>query len=79
MRLVGGGAEAPLPIGFVVLTVALEPHDLAVPFEGEHVRRNAIEEPPVVADHNRAARKVEQRFLERAEGVDVEVVGRFVQ
>src|SRR5262245_25454113 len=30
MRPVGLGAEAPLPVGFVVLVVAFEPHDAAV-------------------------------------------------
>ena len=30
MRLIGGGAEAALPVGFVVLIVALEPDNLAV-------------------------------------------------
>src|SRR5574338_1428961 len=54
VRLVGFGAEAALAVGFVVLVVTLEPHDLTVAFEGEHVRRDAIEEPPVVADDDGA-------------------------
>src|SRR5438477_5274613 len=33
-----------------ILIVALEPHDLAVAFEREHVRGDSIEEPAVVAD-----------------------------
>src|SRR3954447_14584532 len=79
VRLIGCGAEAPLPVGLVVLVVALEPHDLAVPLEREHVGRDAVEEPAIVADHHRAAGEVEQRLLERAQRVDVEVVGRLVE
>src|SRR5690348_6931847 len=39
----------------VGLEVALEPRDLRVPFEGEHVRRHAVQEPAVVGDDHRAA------------------------
>src|SRR5258707_11322887 len=79
VRLIGCGAEPALPIGFIVLIIALEPHDLAVAFEREHVRRDAIEKPAIVADDDGAAREVEERLLERAQRVDVEVVGRLVE
>src|SRR5438067_4346055 len=79
VRLIGFGAEAASAIGFVILIVALEPFDLAVAFEGEHVGRDAIEEPAVVADDDGAARKVEERLLERAQRVHVEIVGRLVE
>ena len=79
MRLVGVGAQAPMPIGFVVLVVPLEPDDLAVAFEREHVRRDAVEEPAIVADHDRAAGEVQQRLLERTQRVDVEIVRGFVE
>src|SRR5439155_576213 len=62
VRLIGFGAEAASAIGFVILIVALEPFDLAVAFEGEHVGRDAIEEPAVVADDDGAACKVEERL-----------------
>ena len=52
---------------------------LAVALEGEDVRRDAVEEPAVVADDHGAAGIVEQRLLERAQRVDVEVVGRLVE
>src|SRR5918993_3647160 len=79
VRLVRLCPEAPLPIGFVVLVVALEPHHLAVPFEGEHVRRDAVEEPAIVADHDGAAGEREQRLLQRAQRVDVEIVRGLVE
>src|SRR6478609_2056203 len=46
---------------------------------GEDVRRDAVEEPPVVGDDDGAAGELEQRVLEGAEGLDVEVVGRLVE
>jgi hypothetical protein len=79
VRLVGLVAEPAVPVGFVVLVVALEPHHLAVALEGEDVGGDAVEEPAVVADHHGAAGEVEQRLFQRAQRVDVEVVGRLVE
>ena len=39
----------------------------------------AVEEPAIVRDHDGAAGEVEQRLLERAQRVDVEVVRRLVE
>src|SRR5581483_11023092 len=58
---------------------ALVPDRLAVPLEGEDVGRDAVEEPAVVRDHDGAAGELEQRLLERAQRVDVEVVRRLVE
>src|SRR5437763_10371507 len=58
---------------------ALEPRHLALALEGEDVSRDAVEEPAVVRDHDRAAGEVEQRLLERSQRVDVEVVRGLVQ
>src|SRR5258708_2578766 len=75
----GGGAEAAFAVGFVVLVVAFGPHDLALALEGEHVGGDAGEEPAGVADDDHTAGEGEQRFLERPQRVDVEVVGGFIQ
>ncbi len=40
---------------------------------------DAVEEPAVVGDDDGAAGEGEQRLLERAQRVDVEVVGRLVE
>src|SRR5512143_2601149 len=79
VRRVGLGTEALVAVGLVVLVVPLVPDDLAVPLEREHVRGDAVEEPPVVADDDRAAAEGEERLLERAQRVDVEVVRRLVE
>ena len=73
-----GAARLAHPVG-VLAPVALEPRHLAVALEGEDVRRDAVEEPAVVGDDDGAAGEVEQRVLERAQRVDVEVVGRLVE
>ena len=51
----------------------------AVALEGQDVGRDAIEEPAVVTDDDRATGKIEQSVLEGPQGVDVEVVGGLVQ
>src|SRR5690349_6382159 len=79
MRPICLGAEATLPVGLVVLVIAFEPHHPAVALERQHMGGNPIEKPPVVADDDGAAGVVDQRLLERAQRVDVEVVGRLVQ
>src|SRR3712207_5743115 len=52
---------------------------MAVAFEGEDVGGEAVEEEAVVADDDGAAGEILERLLERAEGLDVEVVGRLVE
>src|SRR5947209_12776614 len=79
MRLVGGGAEAGVPLLLIDLVVALAPDDAAVALEGEHVRRNAVEEPAVVRDDDGTAAEVDERVFERTQRVHVEVVGRLVE
>ena len=79
MRLIGVRAQPAVPVGLVVLVVALEPDDLAVALEREDVRRDAVEEPAVVADDDGAAGEGLERLFERAQRVDVEVVRRLVE
>src|SRR4051812_46139065 len=79
MRLVRVGAETLLALRLVGLIVALAPDRLAVALERQDMRRDAVEEPAVVADDHRAAAEVEQRVFEGAERLDVEVVRRLVE
>src|ERR1051326_1017217 len=75
----GLGAEPLAPVLLVGVEVALEPADLAVALEGQDVGRDAIQEPAVVGDDHRTAGEAQQRLLEGAQRVDVEVVGRLVE
>ena len=68
-----------MAIDLVVLVVAFEPDHLAVAFERQDVGGDAVQEPAVMGDDHRAAREVHEGFFERAQGIDVEVVGRFVE
>ena len=79
VRLERFGAAGLLDPLRVLAPGALEPRRLAVAFEREDVRRDAVEEPAIVGDHDGAAGEVEQGVLERAQRVDVEVVRRLVE
>src|SRR5260221_6375137 len=73
------GTKALSAVCLVRLVVALEPFDVAVAFEGEHVRRDPIEKPAIVADDHGAAGKVGEGGFERSERVDVEIVRGLVE
>src|SRR4051794_16961447 len=67
----------------VVAVTAFEPEPLAglvvSAFPSEQMRRDLVEEPPVVADDDRAAWELLQGVFERTQRLDVEVVGRLVE
>src|SRR6266446_5680217 len=70
----GVGSEPAHLVLLVVLEVALEPLDVAVALERQNMRGDAVEEPAIVADDDRAAGEILERLLERAQRIDVEVV-----
>src|SRR3974390_305537 len=72
-------AEPAHLVFLVILEVAFEPFDMAVALEGQDVGGDAIEEPAIVADDHGAAGEIFQRLLERAQRVNVEIVGRLVE
>ena len=41
--------------------------------------RDSIQKPAIVRDHNRASRKPDQSFLERAERIDIEIIRGLVE
>ena len=53
--------------------------DVAITFEGEDMGCDPVEEPAVVGDYDNASRKIEDGFFEGSQGIDVQVVGRFVE
>mmetsp|Transcript_38442 Transcript_38442/g.114038 ORF Transcript_38442/g.114038 Transcript_38442/m.114038 type:complete len:284 (+) Transcript_38442:546-1397(+) len=74
-----GAQAARLAVTLVVRVAALKPRDLRVALVRQDVRRDAVEEPPVVAHNEHAAGKVVNRLLEASQRVNVQVVGRLVQ
>ena len=61
------------------MEIAFEPFDMAVVFEGQDVGRDAVEKPAVMADDDGAAGEILQRLFQRAQGIDVEIVGGLVK
>ena len=57
----------------------IEERDLALTLERQDMGGDAVEEPAVVGDDDRTAGELLDRVLERAQGVDVEIVGRLVE
>src|SRR6186713_1965015 len=72
-------ALAPLQIFHVVLEVTFEPYDFRVAFESQNVGGDAIQEPTVVRYDNCAAREGQQGLFQGTQGLDVQVVGGFVE
>ena len=72
-------AEAEAFVFLVFGVAALEEEDLGIALVGEDMCADTVEEPAVVADDNGAACEVLEAFLQRAEGVDVDVVGGLVE
>ena len=79
MRLIRLRPQALPPLGLVGLVVPFAPDRFAVAFKSQDVRGDAVEEPAVVADDHGAAAEIEQGFFQRAQRVDVQVVGRLVE
>jgi hypothetical protein len=79
VRLIGLFTDAFSPLGFIRLVVPFAPHRLAVPLERQDVGRNAIQKPAIVADDHGATTKVQETVLQRSQGIDVQVVGWFVE
>src|SRR5579863_2839034 len=63
----------------IFLIVPLEPDDLGVALEGEDVSGDSIEEPAIMRDDDRAAGERHQCILERAQGLDIQIVGGLVE
>ena len=79
MRLIGRGAEPAFAVALVIGVIALKPDRLAVALESEDVGGDAIQEPAAVGDDDGAAGIIDKPFFERAQRIDVEVVGRLVE
>src|SRR5262249_23271279 len=72
-------SEALHLVGLVFLVVARKEGHLRLALESEDVCADAVQEPAVVAGNEHAAGELEQRVLERSQGLDVEVVAGLVE
>src|SRR5690554_5177140 len=72
-------AHAALLVFLVFAIVALEELHVRITLERQDVGRDAVQEPAVMADHEGVARELQQRVFKRPQGLDVEVIGRFVE
>src|ERR1700742_4228810 len=79
VRAGGLSAETLDLVLLVGLEVALEPEPVRAALPGQDVRRHPVQEPPVVAGDDRAARELQQRVLQAPEGLDIQVVGGLVE
>ena len=77
--LIGIFAEALAPLLFVHLIIAFAPHRLAFALKGQNVRDHTIQKPPIMGDHYRTPAEIDQRFFQRPQCIDIEIVGRFIQ
>ena len=77
--LVGFDAETLTALGLVGVEIAFAPADEAVALEGQNVRGHAVQKPAVVGNHDDAAGEMKDRLFQGPQGVDVQIVGRFVQ
>src|SRR5690606_14378836 len=69
-------AEAALLVLLVLAIVALEELHVRITLERQNVRGDTVQEPAIVADHQRHDGEPPQRTPERTQRLDLETVGR---
>jgi hypothetical protein len=79
MRLIGISAFALLKIFKVTRIVARKPMDVTIALKGHDMSRDPVEKPAIMGDNNCATGKSFQRFLQRANGIHIEVIGGLVE
>ena len=72
-------SESACLVNLVVRVAALEEEHFAVALESKDVRTDTVEEPAVVADHYGASGEAFKTFLQSAQRVHVDIVGRLVE
>ena len=79
MGLIRRNSKTTLSIGLVLGIVSFERDNAALTFKGQNMGGDAIEEPPVMADHHHGARKVFEGLLQRPQGIHIQVICGLVQ
>ena len=68
-----------MPIRFIRRVITVVEEDFAVAFKGQDVRGHAVKEPAIMADHHHATNETLHAIFQGTHGVDVDVIGRFIQ
>jgi len=79
MWLISGGAQSFLSVFFIFGIVAVKEKYLAFAFKRQNVCADSVQKPAVVADDDDASGKTLQCIFQRAQGVDIQIVGRFIE
>ena len=61
-------------IGFILLIVAVEKHQLRIAFKRKNMRGDTVKKPAVMRDHQHAAGEFQQRVFECAQGFNIQIV-----
>ena len=79
VRLIGRNPQALLAIRFIIRPIPNVHLRLGIAFEDDEVGADSIEEPAVVGDNEGGACEFGEGFFKGAQGVDIEVVGGFIE
>ena len=63
----------------VGLEVAFEPLKLAITFKYQEMSTYSVKEEPIMADHHRASRKINQSLLKNSHCIDIKVICRLIK
>ena len=66
----------------IILEITFNPVPLAfgnIAFPGKNVRTRAIQEPPIVGDHDGAPWELLESVLQAGESFDIQIVGGLIQ
>src|SRR5438477_11402921 len=68
-----------MAVSLIIRIVAFEPFHMAIPFEGQDMGGDTIEEPSIMSDDDGTPRKVFEGFFKRAQRIDIEIVCGFIE
>ena len=81
-NLLGSSSFKPKPFStllFIGLVIAFAPVNVTVTLKRQNVRRDAVQEPAIVAGDDHAADVIHDGFFQRSQCIDIQVIGRFVE
>ena len=64
---------------FVFSKISFKPTHLAIAFKDQQMGTDPIQKEAIMADHHGAAREIDNRFFQGSHGIDIKVIGRFIE